>query len=144
MTDYNIDIEYPFDIDGNNKKFFAEQHQHDVLHQFEVFGWRQYRNLIPRSSRMRHTSFTVTNLVTTQTIRFTLLEYSDAEYVELMMESDLMILVPKKDLFGLITRRVKDYITFARLNLTEAKNCLNLFLDDDIETLELQYRNSLC
>lgn len=142
MISYKIDIQYPIVIDGSDTVSLENQFDNGVLHQFEVFRWWQYRTLQLQVTGA-YTSFTVTALETGQTVRFTLLESSKSDEIELMLESDIVILTTKKDLFGLVTRKIKDYITFERLTLSQAKQYLNLFVSNNIEALEADYKRHL-
>ena len=141
VVSYDINIEYPIAIDGSTNVTLKDQFDTGVLHQFETFRWWQYRSLQLQLSGV-YTSFTISALETGQTVRFTLLSDSKSEHIELMMESDIVVLVPKKDLFGLVTRRIKDYITFERITLSQAKEYLALFVYNDIAKLEEHYKNS--
>ena len=142
MISYDINIEYPITIDGVDSITLNDQFDTGVLHQFDMFRWWQYRTLQLQVVGA-YTSFTVSALETSQTIRFTLLPESKTDQIELMMESDIVVLVPKKDLFGLVTRKIKDYITFERLTLAEAKEYMTLFVNQDVSLLEDIYKQSL-
>ena len=139
MISYNVEIQYPIVIDGSDTVSLTDQLDASVLHQFEMFRWRQYRTL-QLQVHGSYTSFTVTALESGQTLRFTLLEQSKGDEIELMLESDIVVLIPKKDVFGLVTRKIKDYITFERLALSQAKKYLALFVANDIEELEQIYK----
>lgn len=142
MISYDISIEYPIAVDGVDNVTLNDQFNTGVLHQFDMFRWWQYRTLqlqVPGA----YTSFTVSALESSQTIRFTLLSDTKSDQIELMMESDIVVLVPKKDLFGLVTRKIKDYITFERISLAQAKEYMGLFLNQDLATLEEYYKKSL-
>lgn len=142
MISYNIDIQYPIVIDGNDAISLENQFDSGVLHQFEMFRWWQYRTLQLQVTGA-YTSFTVTALETGQTVRFTLLGSGKGDEIELMLESDIVVLIPKKDLFGLVTRKIKDYITFEKITLTQAKKYLSMFVNNGLADLEQEYKNTI-
>ena len=142
MISYNIDIQYPISIDGSDTALLQHQFDNGVLYQFDNFKWWQYRTLQLQVTGAK-TTFTVMTADNTHTIRFTLLTQNGDEHIELKMESDLVVLFEKKDLFGLMTRKIKEYIGFERLSLAQAREYLVLFLQQDLAALEHVYRTDL-
>ncbi|MGL5402343.1 MAG: hypothetical protein ACRC9I_00805, partial [Acinetobacter sp.] len=89
------------------------------------------------------TSFIVRDDYTEQTLRITIDAFSQTQQLEFKLESDIPVFIPKKDLFGLVTRKSKDTISFNYLTLSRAKEYLITFLNRDIATLEQLYKDSL-
>ncbi|MBP7899855.1 MAG: hypothetical protein KAZ51_01170, partial [Acinetobacter sp.] len=53
------------------------------------------------------------------------------------------VIIPKKDVFGLVTRKTKDMVSFRQLSLARAKDYLIAFLNREIATLEEMYKENL-
>lgn len=140
MSTYNIDIQYPLYVNGNDITLYTDLENGEVAENFEAFKWWEYRSLQLKLSSIQ-TRFAVTCKDSGYTVRFTILDQSTTGQVEVKLESDLAIVKPKKELFGLVTLKVKDYITFDRLSLDQAKTYLHLFLTNKIEALEDEYKN---
>ena len=141
MSTYKIDIQYPIYVNGDDISLFTEQQNAEVAEKFESFKWWEYRSLQLKLSGIQ-TRFSVTCKETGQTLRFIILDQSTTGQVEVKMESTLAVVKPKKELFGLVTLKIKDYIIFERLSLEQAKNYLHLFLMNKIEALETEYKHT--
>lgn len=141
MSTYNIDIEYPIYVNGNEITLYTDLENGEVAENFETFKWWEYRSLQLQLSGVQ-TRFSVACKKSGHTLHFTILDQSTTGQVEVKMESDLAIVTPKKELFGLVTLKIKDYITFERLGLDQAKTFLHLFLMGKIDLLETEYKNA--
>lgn len=138
MILYNIELYYPISTRRNDRIEIVDQKDSEVIKQFQDFKWCEHRNMQLQIAG-GETSFTVVCTATGQTIRFTLLEYGTAERLEVMMESDIIASMSRKDLFVLINRRIKNSLQlkkFERIDLSKisntrrhAKNYMNRVLD---------------
>jgi hypothetical protein len=113
-----------------------------ILSKFEEMSWRQQ---LVRQLQLNgaDTSFIVTDRDTEQTIAITLDAYAKSQQLEFKLDSDLVVIVPKKDVFGLVTRKTKETIAFKQLSLARAKDYLIAFLNRDIVILEEKYKDNL-
>ena len=89
------------------------------------------------------TSFTVTDTATQQCLRLSLNAYSASDQLAFKLDSDIEIVTPQKNLFGLITLKNKDYVAFKQLSLGQARAYLNHFLDGQFDTLKDSYKTTL-
>ena len=124
MILYNIEFQYPMSVHRNDKIEINDQKEQDVIKHFQKFDWCEHRKMQLRISD-GETSFTVTCNNTGQTIRFSLLEYGTADQIELMMESDIIASMSRKDLFVLMNRRIRNSIRakkFERFELAKLSN----------------------
>ena len=138
MILYNIELQYPISTRRNDRVEIVDQTEHEVVKQFQEFKWCDHRNMQLQVAS-GETSFTVLSANTGQTIRFTLLEYGTADRLEVMMESDIIASMSRKDLFVLINRRIKNSIRLKKFERVEfsklsnarhhAKNYMNRVLD---------------
>ena len=75
---------------------------------------------------MAITRFIVTDAYTEQTLRITLDAFAQTQQLEFKIESDIPVLIPRKDVFGLVTRNITDAVSFKQLTLTRVKKNPNL------------------
>ena len=142
MKRFNIEINYPIAINGEESVHLDSKVNVDILSQFDVLNWQRFRDVQLQLSDSK-TSFTVTNNLTQQTIRLNLLADRRIDQIQFSLESDIEIMTKHKDFFGLFTRNSKDYIRFGSLNFSQAYAYLGLFLSEEIQSLETRYRFSL-
>lgn len=69
--------------------------------------------------------------------------YAQSQQLEFKLDSDIPVLISRKDVFGLVTRKAKDTISFNHLTLNRAKEYLIAFMNGEVEELEALYRDSL-
>lgn len=142
MNQFELKIRYPHQINRNEIDALGTFDLTTILSKFEEMSWRQQ---LVRQLQLNgaDTSFIVTNLDTDQTIAITLDAYAKSQQLEFKLDSDLVVIVPKKDVFGLVTRKTKETIAFKQLSLTRAKDYLIAFLNRDIAILEEKYKDNL-
>ena len=139
MSVFNVEIEYPIHINGQDKVEFADLLDSDVLYQLDQVKWRLYRALQLQASGAKAV-FSVTCLEHEHNIRLTLLDDTESGRVELKFESNIAVYESKKDLFGLLTRQVKQFINFERLNVEDARRYLTYFLLNNLDALIYTYK----
>ncbi|WDZ51132.1 hypothetical protein LF296_17900 [Acinetobacter vivianii] len=142
MNQFELKIRYPHQMNRNEIDAMGTFDLTMILSKFEEMSWRQQ---LVRQLQLNgaDTSFIVTDLDTDQTIAITLDAYAKSQQLEFKLDSDLVVIVPKKDVFGLVTRKTKETIAFKQLSLARAKDYLIAFLNRDIAILEEKYKDNL-
>lgn len=142
MNQFELKIRYPHQMNRNEIDAMGTFDLTTILSKFEEMSWRQQ---LVRQLQLNgaDTSFIVTDLDTDQTIAITLDAYAKSQQLEFKLDSDLVVIVPKKDVFGLVTRKTKETIAFKQLSLARAKDYLIAFLNRDIAILEQKYKDNL-
>lgn len=142
MNQFELKIRYPHQINRNEIDAMGLFDLASILIKFDEMSWRQQ---LVRQLQLNgaDTSFIVTDLDTGQTIAITLDAYAKSQQLEFKLDSDVVVIVPKKDLFGLVTRKSKETIAFKQLSLARAKDYLIAFLNRDIALLEQKYKDNL-
>ncbi|KHF75457.1 hypothetical protein PJ15_0590 [Acinetobacter sp. neg1] len=142
MNQFELKIRYPHQMNRNEIDALGTFDLTTILSKFEEMSWRQQ---LVRQLQLNgaDTSFIVTDLDTDQTLAITLDAYAKSQQLEFKLDSDLVVIVPKKDVFGLVTRKTKDTIAFKQLSLARAKDYLIAFLNRDIAILEEKYKDNL-
>lgn len=140
MSVFNVEIEYPIHINGQDKVLFADVMDSDVLFYLDQMKWRQYR-LLQLQTIGHKTVFNVSCLEQEHEIRLTLLETTESGRIELKFETNIVILEPKKDLFGLMTRQVKDYVRFDRLTIEDARHYLTCIMLHNVDAVVHAYKS---
>jgi hypothetical protein len=142
MNQFELKIRYPHQMNRNEIDAMGTFDLTTILSKFEEMSWRQQ---LVRQLQLNgaDTSFIVTDLDTEQTLAITLDAYAKSQQLEFKLDSDLVVIVPKKDVFGLVTRKTKETIAFKQLSLARAKDYLIAFLNRDIAILEQKYKDNL-
>lgn len=142
MKEFDLKIRYPHQTNRNEADHLGAFDLETIVTRFDEMGWRQQ---LVRQLQLDgvSTSFIVRDDYTEQTLRITIDAFSQTQQLEFKLESDIPVFIPKKDLFGLVTRKSKDTISFNYLTLSRAKEYLITFLNRDIATLEQLYKDSL-
>lgn len=142
MNQFELKIRYPHQMNRNEIDAMGTFDLTTILSKFEEMSWRQQ---LVRQLQLNgaDTSFIVTDLDTDQTLAITLDAYAKSQQLEFKLDSDLVVIVPKKDVFGLVTRKIKETIAFKQLSLARAKDYLIAFLNRDIAILEEKYKDNL-
>lgn len=142
MNQFELKIRYPHQINPNEIDAMGTFDLASILIKFGEMSWRQQ---LVRQLQLNgaDTRFIVTDLDTGQSIAITLDAYAKSQQLEFKLDSDVVVIVPKKDLFGLVTRKTKETIAFKQLSLARAKDYLIAFLNRDIALLEQKYKDNL-
>ena len=96
--------------------------------------WLQLDGAIP--------TFTFTYEKTEQTIEIVLNTYGSSQELNFIVKTDIPVVVPKKQIFGLVTRQAKEKVHFKQLSLVQVKAYLTAFLKQDTDTLIRYYQES--
>jgi hypothetical protein len=141
MTKFELEIRYPQHLNASDAEQLGTMTAEDVLSQFDAVPWRR---LQMQQLRMEgsSTSLTITGQQPRQSMRLTMNAYTDLDQLEFRMESDIEIVTSKKDMFGLLNRKIKDYVAFKKLNQDQAREYLKNFVDGQMELLTQQYQQN--
>lgn len=141
MKTFDLVIHTPKNLQEGGDEFSEKLSAIQALIKFDSISWRQ---LLVRQLQFNsdNASFTITDLETKQTLRLTLNALSRLDDLEFKIESDLAVIVPQKDVFGLITRKTKDYIFFKKIDAAATRQYLLCFLNGELEALEQHYKDS--
>ena len=142
MNEFELKIRYPHHINRNEIDHLGAFDLATILTKFDEMAWRQQliRQLQLNGS---DTSFIVTDGYSGQTLSITLDAFAKSQQLEFKLESDIPVIIPKKDVFGLVTRKTKDMVSFRQLSLARGKDYLIAFLNREIATLEEMYKENL-
>lgn len=142
MNEFELKIRYPHQMNHNDIDHVGTFDLATILTKFDEMAWRQQ---LVRQLQLNgaDTSFIVSDHRTEQTISITLDAYAKSQQLEFKLDSDIPVIIPKKDLFGLVTRKSKDSLSFKQLSLARVKDYLIAFLNRDIESLEERYKEKL-
>lgn len=142
MKEFDLKIRYPHHINRNDVEHLGTFDFATILTKFDEMAWRQQ---LIRQLQLNGVSpsFMVTDRSTGQTISVILDAFAQTQQLEFKFESDIPVIIPKKDVFGLLTRKSKDTISFKQLSLTRVKDYLIAFLNREVAALEELYKDSL-
>lgn len=142
MKKYELEIRHPQHLSEQDAEALGLFESSEILSQFDAINWR--RQLVSQlEMNGAITSFTVTDSDTQQCLRLSLNAYSASDQLAFKLESDIEIITPQKDFFGLITLKNKDYVAFTQLSLEQARAYLNHFLDGQLDILKESYKTTL-
>lgn len=142
MNEFDLKIRYPHHINRNEIDHLGAFDSATILTKFDEMGWRQQ---LVRQLQLdgASTSFVVTDASTGQTLSITIDAFAKSQQLEFKLDSDIPVIIPKKDMFGLMTRNTKDTISFKQINLVRAKDYLVAFLNREVASLEDIYKDNL-
>ncbi len=142
MKKYELEIRHPQHLSKHDAEALGLFESTEILSQFDAINWR--RQLVSQlEMNGAITTFTVTDSDTQQCLRLSLNAYSASDQLAFKLDSDIEIITPQKDLFGLITLKNKDYVAFTQLSLDQARAYLNFFLNGQLDLLKNSYTSTL-
>lgn len=141
MKTFDLVIHSPKNLQEGGDEILEKLAAINALIKFDSIHWQQQR-VRQLQFNGDNASFTLIDLETHYSLRFTLNAFSASEHLEFKMESDIPVIMPQKDVFGLITRKTKDYIGFKRIDFSTTRQYLLFFLNGESETLAQHYKNS--
>lgn len=142
MNEFDLKIRYPHQTGRNDADHLGAFDIETILKKFDEVAWRQQ---LVRQLQLdgASTSFIVTDERSGYTIRIILDAFAKTQHLEFKLESNIPVLIAKKDVFGLLTRKTKDSISFKHLTQSRAKEYLLAFMNGEIAELEALYRENL-
>lgn len=86
-----------------------------------------------------NSTFTVTNQETKEYLHITLNAFSVGDALEFKLESNIVVALPTKELFGLITRKSKSILNVKSMSLEQLKEYLSTFVCSESEIMQEYY-----
>ena len=142
MKFYQLEIRYPQHANAEDAQRFEQLDALDIQSKFDAMNWhRQW--VLQLELESHDSSFMVTDLSSGKSIRLSLKSYANTETLCFNLDSDIEMVTSRRDLFGLIKLKHKDYVGFEGLSLPEARHYLSQFLSQQFEDLIGQYQATL-
>lgn len=142
MKSYQLEIRYPQHVKAEDAQRFEQLDALDVQSQFDAINWhRQW--VLQLELESHDSSFMVTDDANGKSIRLLLKSYANTESLCFQLDSDIEMLTSKPNLFGFIKIKRKDYVSFERLSLADARQYLSQFLNQQFDSLVSHYQASL-
>jgi hypothetical protein len=142
MTFYHLEIRYPQHISDADTQRFEQLDALDIESKFDAMNWhRQW--VLQLELESHDSSFMVTDLSSGKSIRLSLKCYANMETLCFKLDSDIEMVTSRRDLFGLIKLKHKDYVGFEGLSLLEARHYLSQFLSQQFDGLIDHYQATL-
>lgn len=138
MTQFDIEIRHPHHASDNELESVHVKSIAEASSAFDAMHWFNLQMLLLQLQG-RQAYFMVTNPDTGQSIKISLNELSGSETLEFILQSDIEVIAEHKEIFGLFKRKTKDYVEFKQLNLRKAHECLDRFLNGQLDALKQQY-----
>lgn len=141
MDSFDLKIRYPHHIDLNDVEQFGTLNTIGILTKFDRMDWKQQLSRWLQLDGASPT-FTITDEKTRQTIEIVLNTYKSSQELSFIVKTDIPVVVPKKQIFGLITLQIKETVQFKQLSLVQVKSYLTAFLKQDTDALVRYYQQS--
>ncbi|AZM39649.1 MULTISPECIES: hypothetical protein [unclassified Acinetobacter] len=141
MDSFDLKIRYPHHIDLKDVEQLEALNTIGVLTRFDKMGWKKQLSRWLQLDGASPT-FTITDEKTEQTIEIVLNTYGSSQELNFIVKTDIPVVVPKKQIFGLVTRQAKEKVHFKQLSLVQVKAYLTAFLKQDTDTLIRYYQES--
>ena len=142
MKQYELEISYPHQTNPSEAQVSGVFDAHAIQSKFTHMNWNQLL-ILQLQMQAASTTFTVTDPDTQQSIQIQMKEFASSDQLEFQLESDIAVETSKKNLFGLLTLKSKDYVSFDQLRMTEVQHLLGQFLNGDVERIKAQYLESI-
>lgn len=142
MNDFELKIRYPHHLNLNDIDELGVFNAENIVAKFDEIKWRQQ---LIRQLQLAgaNTSFIITDQYNEQSITITLDSFAQSQQLEFRLESNIPVMMTKKDVFGLVTRKIRNTISFKQLSLARVRDYLMLFLNREVNTLEEIYKDHL-
>lgn len=141
MNNFEIQIQYPNHTDEREMEHESDLDIAEILAKFESISWRRQR-VLQLQLDGRNTIFTVLNPASEAFLKITLNAYAKSEDFEFKIESNIKLIFPQRELFGLMMRKNKELFTIKHSTLEQVKASLTAFLNQDTKGLEDILRDS--
>lgn len=135
MSNFEIHIQYPNHTSEHDMERFSNLEIAEVLTKFESISWRRQRVLQLQLEGLS-TMFKVIHPTSNEFLTITLNAYAKTEDFEFKVESNITLIIPQRELFGLMTRKNKALFAIKQITLEQIKTSLTAFLNQDRATLE--------
>ncbi|WP_089605780.1 hypothetical protein [Acinetobacter piscicola] len=141
MSTFNLQIQSP---NASLNDEMQESHDLDIasiLEKFEKINWRQQR-VLQLQMNGKNSVFNVVHQASDQYLKITLNAFSKSEQFEFKIESNIQLIFPQRELFGLMTRKHKESFLIKQGSLEQAQQSLQAFVNQDKQQLENIYLKS--
>lgn len=141
MSTFDLEIQSPNHRDTDTNDLIHNVDHQYVIERYAAISWRRLR-VLQLQLNGKNAIFKVIHLASKQYISITLNAFSQSEQFEFKIESNIQLIIPQRELFGLITRKNKEIFLIKQGTLEQVNDSLNAFLSQNIATLEKIYMNS--
>ena len=141
MSTFNLQIQLS---NANLNDEMQESHDLDIasiLEKFEKVNWRQQR-VLQLQINGKNSVFNVMRKASDEYLKITLNAFSKSEQFEFKIESNIQLIFPQRELFGLMTRKNKEAFLIKQASLEQAQQSLQAFINQDKQELENIYLKS--
>ena len=141
MSTFNLQIQLS---NANLNDEMQESHDLDIasiLEKFEKVNWRQQR-VLQLQINGKNSVFNVMRKASDEYLKITLNAFSKSEQFEFKIESNIQLIFPQRELFGLMTRKNKAAFLIKQASLEQAQQSLQAFINQDKQELENIYLKS--
>lgn len=141
MSTFNLQIQSP---NASLNDEIQESNDLDIatiLEKFEKINWRQQR-VLQLQMNGKNSIFNVMHKESSESLKITLNAFSKSEQFEFKIESNIQLIFPQRELFGLMTRKNKESFLIKQGSLEQATASLQAFANQDKQQLENIYLNS--
>lgn len=141
MSTFNLQIQLS---NANLNDEMQESHDLDIapiLEKFEKVNWRQQR-VLQLQINGKNSVFNVMRKASDEYLKITLNAFSKSEQFEFKIESNIQLIFPQRELFGLMTRKNKEAFLIKQASLEQAQQSLQAFINQNKQELENIYLKS--
>lgn len=130
MKKFEVEIHFPGRKNVLDSELSPDNTIQDVLAKFDSLNWRGLR-ILQLQMDGSNSTFTITNQETEEYLHITLNAFSVGDALEFRLESNIAMMVPFKDLFGLITRQAKYVLAYKSIGLEQLTRYVTAFLQGE-------------
>jgi hypothetical protein len=142
MKKYQVVVRYPQHMNPEDAQQFDHLDALDVESKFDSIQWQQ--QLLRQLQLESHdTTFIVKDSETQQALNLYLKAYATAGEITFKLDSNIEVEKSHKDLFGLLTIKSKDHVTFQNIAISQVREYLSQFLCGYVVPMQEDYKISL-
>ena len=138
MKKFEVEIHFPGRKNVLDSEVSPNNSTQDVLAKFESLNWRRLR-ILQLQMDGSNSTFTVSNQESGEYLHITLNAFSPHDALDFKLESNIQLMVPFKDLFGLITRKSKSVLSYKSIGLEQLSHYLTAFVTGDSDQIREHY-----
>lgn len=139
MQKYQVKIRYPQHINPQDAQVFDHLDALDVESHFDAIQWKQ-QQVRQLQLDSHDTSFVVIDTETKLELQLFLKTYATADELSFKLISNIQIEKSHKNLFGLLTIKSKENVTFASVPLSQVRQYISQFLSGYLLTIQEDFR----
>ena len=138
MSTFDLQIRYPHHSSEAEADQFNTLDPNTVLAHFDALNLRknQVQQLQLDGPSL---TFSVTDQNRQDTFTLTLKAYEEGDEYQFKMDTNIELVIPQKNVFGLLTVNTKHRIHHKQIGLSQARECLGYFVDGYIDKLKAMY-----